>query len=300
MGMIVRKGNLYGGGGGDDSVVITYEEFLNLSEEEKASNTTYFITDYPGSDIPSPGSGGGDNIVILDNKWELIGSTVGTTPLVADFSKYDELLISVSNSNDTSNNVTVMNILTSSFVEGKNNFFQGGSYISQSSNTGAVVYGTLEQLQLAAFQSNTNTLTSTAEMTIHGMVYGGTVDPAVIVDNLESTDSEAALSANMGRQLKEDMIMIPTEGRTKIANDIASDYEWIATDNCWLNVTGSAQGSGYLLVVIYNGEILVNSSQLASSATKQYADTLTLPVKKGQKVKISYINYKSITLVMCK
>lgn len=54
MGMIYRKGHFYGGGTGgggdvevDNSVIISYEEYLNLSEEEKNSDTTYFVPDYP-------------------------------------------------------------------------------------------------------------------------------------------------------------------------------------------------------------------------------------------------------------
>ena len=48
MGMIYREGTYYGGGNGDNSVEISYEEYQKLSEEEKAKDITYFISDYPG------------------------------------------------------------------------------------------------------------------------------------------------------------------------------------------------------------------------------------------------------------
>ena len=46
MGIIFKNGVPYSGGG-DNSKVINYEDFLKLSEEEKNSDTTYFVPDYP-------------------------------------------------------------------------------------------------------------------------------------------------------------------------------------------------------------------------------------------------------------
>ena len=46
MGTLYKNGIPYGGGG-DNSTVITYAEYQNLSEAEKNSDTTYYVSDYP-------------------------------------------------------------------------------------------------------------------------------------------------------------------------------------------------------------------------------------------------------------
>lgn len=49
MGILYNNGVEYGGGsgGGDNSKIVTYEQYQNLSEAEKNSNTTYYVSDYP-------------------------------------------------------------------------------------------------------------------------------------------------------------------------------------------------------------------------------------------------------------
>ncbi len=95
-------------------------------------------------------------------------------------------------------------------------------------------------------------------------------------------------------------IIFPTEGRTKIADVTENGYEWVATDDCWLNVNTSATGEGYTLLKIFEGETLVNASSVVKKEACQYADMITLPIKKGQKAVIEYVNCKSIVVVMCK
>lgn len=48
MGTLMKNGIPYGGGGGgDNSKTVTYEQYKNLSEAEKNSDTTYYVPDYP-------------------------------------------------------------------------------------------------------------------------------------------------------------------------------------------------------------------------------------------------------------
>jgi hypothetical protein len=104
-----------------------------------------------------------------------------------------------------------------------------------------------------------------------------------------------------GTEINTDILSpIPTEGRTRIADNISNGYEWIATDDCWVNITATSTGSGYVVLRIYNGDVMVNASSVSQNASNQYADMISLPIKKGQKAVIEYVNYKSITLDMCK
>lgn len=121
-----------------------------------------------------------------------------------------------------------------------------------------------------------------------------------VVDNLESTSTDLPLSANRGRELKEMLPPIPTEGRTRIADNISNGYEWIATDNGWVNITATSTGSGYVVLRIYNGDVMVNAGSVSQNTSSQYADMISLPIKKGQKASIECVNYASISLVMCK
>lgn len=109
----------------------------------------------------------------LDNinsnlEWKLIGRSLGATAIVADFSIYKELKICARNNADNSCNVLTMDILTSLFAIGKNNFFSSGNYVTSTSNTGAVIFGTLQQLQLAKLQINGNDVTANSELIIYG------------------------------------------------------------------------------------------------------------------------------------
>ena len=58
MGVIYKKGLFYGGG--DNSRTISYEDFLKLTEEEKAMDVTYYIPDYPGNEV-------GETVEVVDN-----------------------------------------------------------------------------------------------------------------------------------------------------------------------------------------------------------------------------------------
>lgn len=101
-------------------------------------------------------------------EWKLVGSAVGTTAIVADFSIYKELKICARINADNACNVLTMDIPTSLFATGKNNFFSSGNYTTSTSNSGAVIYGTLQQLQLAKFQTNGNDITANSELIIYG------------------------------------------------------------------------------------------------------------------------------------
>ena len=101
-------------------------------------------------------------------EWKLIGNAIGTTVIIKDFAIYKELKICVRANGDNSCNMLTMDIPTSLFVTGKSNFFNSGSYLSPTSNTGAVVFGTLQQLQLAKFQSNGTDITANSELIIYG------------------------------------------------------------------------------------------------------------------------------------
>jgi hypothetical protein len=52
--------------------------------------------------------------------------------------------------------------------------------------------------------------------------------------------------------------------------------------------------------VFHNGDTIINATSVSTNVAQEYADTLALPIKKGQKAKITYVNYKSVVLVMCK
>lgn len=45
MGRLIKNGVIYGAVGGDNSKTISYQEYLNLPEEEKMNGTTYYIPD---------------------------------------------------------------------------------------------------------------------------------------------------------------------------------------------------------------------------------------------------------------
>lgn len=62
MGAIIKDGINYSMGalGGDDnSEIISYEDYQNLSDEEKNSDTTYYIPDYPDEE--------GGTVEVVDN-----------------------------------------------------------------------------------------------------------------------------------------------------------------------------------------------------------------------------------------
>ena len=63
MGRLIKNGVIYGAVGGDNSKTISYQEYLNLPEEEKMNGTTYYI---PDANIGGGGSTG-TTVEVVDN-----------------------------------------------------------------------------------------------------------------------------------------------------------------------------------------------------------------------------------------
>lgn len=192
MGTLMKNGIPYGGGGGDNSKTVTYEQYKNLSEAEKNSDTTYFVSDYPEVDNVTQ-LGFIDTSKVLSEYRNIAPGTtedyIATEDCIAIVKLY-----SYGNQNSYANvdGVRVLECIhTHATVT--------DDYISIRSMIPLKKGQTLSMYSLAAYAS---------QFGVYGIGYsdiGGSSGSVEIVDSLDSTDTDKALSANMGRELKENL-----------------------------------------------------------------------------------------------
>lgn len=92
----------------------------------------------------------------------------------------------------------------------------------------------------------------------------------------------------------------PTKSRLLVSskNEI-SGFTYTAEKNGYVNYTFALSGSNsYAVLQIIKDDMVVNASQL-SGCTSAYAQILSLPILKGQKAAIVYLNATSNMLYFC-
>ena len=160
MGTLMKNGIPYGGGGGgDNSRTVTYEQYNNLSEAEKNSDTTFYVTDYPGGSVE-------------------------------------------------------------------------------------------------------------------------------IVDSLESTDTDKALSANMGRELKDNMIEPPSNS-SLISSSFTSGSTYTTDENCWVVATAKTNATTYAMLTLSMQNMPTYADKICVSGVSNRTFYAKLYVKSGTTVSVS-------------
>lgn len=112
------------------------------------------------------------------------------------------------------------------------------------------------------------------------------ISHADVVDNLESTETKLPLSANMGRELQENMIKPPSTS-TLISSNFTSGSRYEADEDCWVMAQCTTNATTYAILVIKDYSNPQYIDKICYYGVSNRDANVKLYIKKGTKVQVT-------------